>query len=163
MATTVTCPACQTPVSFPEGGPQELRCPRCGNRVRAPGVTAEEGIMEVQPVVRPASEGIREVQPAGRRSYPADEGEDLSSPYKPCPKCGARGAERVTWTPWGSFYGPYFFNHVRCPQCGYKYNGKTGRSNLVPAILFVLVPLIGILVVLGGLFVWILHVTGRLR
>src|SRR5262245_40471404 len=50
------------------------------------------------------------------------------SSYRPCPRCGARGATRVTWTPWGSFYGPALFTHVRCPECGYAYNGRTGRS-----------------------------------
>jgi len=40
---------------------------------------------------------------------------------------------------------------VQCPKCYYKYNGKTGRSNLIPAIIFVLVPLVLIFAVIGGL------------
>jgi ribosomal protein S27E len=76
---------------------------------------------------------------------------DRKAKYKPCPQCGARGARRVTWTPWGSFYGPAMFSHVRCPDCAYCYNGKTGRSNLIPAIIFVTVPLVGILAILGAI------------
>jgi hypothetical protein len=31
---------------------------------------------------------------------------------------------------------------VRCPECRCTYNGRSGGSNLIPAILFVAVPLI---------------------
>jgi hypothetical protein len=79
------------------------------------------------------------------------EEEEAHSEYAPCPKCGARRSERVVFTFWGSFYGPALLSHVQCPKCYYKYNGKTGRSNLIPAIFFVLVPLILILAVIGGL------------
>jgi hypothetical protein len=48
----------------------------------------------------------------------------------------------VLFTPWGSFYGPALFNHVRCPECRYAYNGRSGGSNLIPAILFVVAPLV---------------------
>jgi hypothetical protein len=71
--------------------------------------------------------------------------------YKPCPRCGARKSERVVFTFWGSFYGPALFTHVRCPRCSYAYNGRTGRSNLIPAIIFVTVPLVLILAIFGGL------------
>ena len=63
----------------------------------------------------------------------------------------------MTWTPWGSFYGPALFNHVRCRECGFGYNGLTGKSNLIPAIFFVTVPavlIVGILVAL----LWVLGV-----
>jgi predicted Zn finger-like uncharacterized protein len=69
--------------------------------------------------------------------------------YKPCPRCGARGASPVVWTLWGSFYGPALFTHVRCPECGYAYNGRTGRSNLIPAIFFVAIPAILIAAIVG--------------
>jgi len=80
-----------------------------------------------------------------------DAAEDWSSEYKPCPRCGARGASRVIFTFWGSFYGPALFTHVRCPKCRYAYNGKTGRSNTLKAILFVSIPLLLILTIIGGL------------
>jgi ribosomal protein S27E len=91
----------------------------------------------------------------GRRDRDEEDEEEDDRPrkgkYKPCPRCRARGPKKVTWTPWGSFYGPAMFSHVRCQECGYAYNGKTGGSNLIPAILFVAVPLIGILGIIGGL------------
>jgi predicted Zn finger-like uncharacterized protein len=71
--------------------------------------------------------------------------------FKPCPSCGGTHAEKVLWTPWGSFYGPAMVNHVKCQDCGYCYNGKSGRSNLIPIILFVTAPLLGILGLLGGI------------
>jgi len=80
-----------------------------------------------------------------------DRGRGGKKAFKPCPRCGSGGAKRVLWTAWGSFYGPAMFNHVRCPECGYKYNGRSGRSNMIPAIIFVAVPLIGILGILGGI------------
>jgi predicted Zn finger-like uncharacterized protein len=91
----------------------------------------------------------------GRRGSDEDEEDEDDRPrkskYKPCPRCGARGPKKVTWTPWGSFYGPAMFTHVRCQECGYAYNGKTGGSNLIPAILFVTVPLVGIFGIIGGI------------
>jgi hypothetical protein len=48
----------------------------------------------------------------------------------------------VNWTPWGSFYGPAMLTHVRCPECGYAYNGRTGRSNLVGIIIFTMIPIL---------------------
>jgi ribosomal protein S27E len=95
-----------------------------------------------------------EERPRKGRRHDEDEEEDDRKPrkgkYKPCPRCGARGPKKVTWTAWGSFYGPAMFTHVRCQECGHAYNGKTGGSNMIPAILFVAVPLIGILGIIGG-------------
>jgi hypothetical protein len=71
--------------------------------------------------------------------------------FQPCPKCGSHDAQRVTWTPWGSFYGPALFTHVRCQQCGYGYNGRTGGSNLIPAFFFVTIPATLIVLILAAL------------
>jgi hypothetical protein len=85
-------------------------------------------------------------RPTRRRAEVEDDlNEDLPpqrKTFKPCPRCGAEGARRVLWTPWGSFYGPALFNHVRCPECSLAYNGRTGGSNLIPAIIFVTIPLL---------------------
>ncbi len=66
--------------------------------------------------------------------------------FKPCAAAlGGRedaASCRVLFTPWGSFYGPALFNHVRCPECRHAYNGRSGGSNLIPAILFVAIPLL---------------------
>jgi len=67
----------------------------------------------------------------------------------------------VKWTFWGSFYGPAMFTHVRCPECDYAHTGRTGGSNLIPAIVFVAVPLIGILA-LFGVIIYIFVARGRL-
>jgi hypothetical protein len=96
-------------------------------------------------------EGLPEVRPAGRKPQPepAEEPEDYERrprrrkiDYKPCPRCGTGGATRVTWTPWGSFYGPALLTHVRCPGCGYAYNGRSGRSNVVGVVFFTMIPLL---------------------
>jgi hypothetical protein len=168
MAVVVTCPACRAELRFQnelEG--KDVKCPRCAAPVHVAGV--REGIEADVPEVLPA-EPMR-LCPYCRKRKPANAGrcphcgrwhddeddEDVTAvAYKPCPRCGTFGAERVVWTAWGSFYGPRLFHHVRCPQCGYKYNGKTGRSNRVPATIFVLVPLLGILAILGGLVLFIL-------
>jgi LSD1 subclass zinc finger protein len=85
-----------------------------------------------------------------RRRRRRDDDEPLS-PFKPCPRCGAEKSRRVMWTAWGSFYGPSLFNHVRCPKCGTTYNGKTGRSNTLAAIVFVSIPLLGIGAIIGAI------------
>src|SRR5262245_34755307 len=72
--------------------------------------------------------------------------------YEPCPRCGEEDAKKVTWTWWGSFYGPAMFNHVRCLGCGHCYNGRTGGSNAIPATIFFVVPLLLILAIIGGIF-----------
>jgi len=116
-----------------------IRCPRCGEKIRA---------------------GANRCRYC--RAWLDEEGEESRDfrrrgpPFKPCPRCGATGAERVTWTSWGSFYGPALFTHVRCRECGHGYNGRTGRSNLVPAIFMVAIPLLLIVAILFLL----LHLLG---
>lgn len=82
--------------------------------------------------------------------------------YRPCPKCGGEDPTKVTWTLWGSFYGPALFNHVRCRECGYSYNGLNGKSNFVPAFFFVAVPAILIVAIIVGLL-FVLGVFGGRR
>lgn len=66
--------------------------------------------------------------------------------FAPCPKCRSAGAERVKFTWWGGLLGPKILTHVKCLQCGFAYNGKTGRENTTGIVLYSLV--VGI-VVLG--------------
>ncbi len=77
--------------------------------------------------------------------------------FRPCPRCGAEGPKRVLWTPWGSFYGPALFHHVRCRECRYAYNGRTGRSNLLWAMIFVTIPSL----IIAGLLTFIGFVLYR--
>jgi predicted Zn finger-like uncharacterized protein len=125
-------------------------CPECGERIPVEArkcrfckaVVAEDEVEELD------EEEDEEETRSKKRSK-----------YKPCPRCGEVGAKRVVWTAWGSFYGPAMFSHVRCPECGYKYNGRSGRSNLIPAIIFVSVPLMFILAIFGVL-IWYIHHLG---
>ncbi len=126
-------PAHQAPVATrpcPECGQQipiQARdCPACGADVLAADADDEE-----------------EPQRRKRKS---------KGKFKPCPKCGGGNTKRVKYTFWGSFYGPQLFNHVCCQNCGYCYNGKTGRSNLLVAIIFVTVPLILIIAIIVFMF-----------
>lgn len=60
----------------------------------------------------------------------------MTSQYAPCPKCNASGAERISFTWWGGLIGPRILTHVKCPGCGYSYNGKTGRDNTVGIVIY---------------------------
>jgi predicted RNA-binding Zn-ribbon protein involved in translation (DUF1610 family) len=179
MPLTVPCPGCNASLNVREEyAGKKVRCPRCHGEVVVPAAAPPlEDVPEVAPArprevehveeVRPAPRGApRAVEPETaigegapeRRPLPREvsEGDDRrprrrAPDYKPCPRCGSGGATRVTWTPWGSFYGPAMLTHVRCPKCGYAYNGRTGRSNTVAAVFFVLVPLILILGIIFGL------------
>jgi uncharacterized Zn finger protein len=55
-----------------------------------------------------------------------------------CPKCGKSDAKKLTYTWWGGAFGPKLLNHVKCNECGTQYNGKTGQSNTVSIIVYML-------------------------
>jgi predicted Zn finger-like uncharacterized protein len=177
MPLTITCPGCKSTLRVrDELAGKKLRCPRCSGIVAVPNgqaaarpltprEVADPQVRQVRPAPRAARPQVQPVtdieqgqparrparhehdeEPEGRR--PKRRGKD----YEPCPRCGSGGAVRVVWTPWGSFYGPALLTHVRCPQCGYAYNGRTGRSNVLAATLFVLVPLLLIIAIVVGVF-----------
>jgi predicted RNA-binding Zn-ribbon protein involved in translation (DUF1610 family) len=173
MALTITCPSCRTNLRVREEYVgRQMICPRCQASVP---VSAEEQPLTVEPAdaavppspAAPAGGTPTKACPAcGQQiAYTArkcrfcrtwieeeeDDDELGRSYYKPCPRCGRSGAKRVIFTFWGSFYGPALLTHVRCPSCGTAYNGRTGRSNLLWAIVFVTVPLLLILLIVGGL------------
>jgi hypothetical protein len=177
MVLSVNCPNCRATLRVrDEYAGQQMTCPRCSASVHV----SEQQPLPVEAVdpavpptpAEPAPAGPtkpcpvcgREIAVAARKCRfcrtwldgadgDYDDDDRPASSYKPCPRCGAAGAERVLFTFWGSFYGPALFTHVRCPECGYAYNGRTGRSNLLPAAVFVSVPLILILAILAGLAV----------
>lgn len=165
MPLTVTCPGCRASLRVRDAAAgQTMLCPRCGGTVSVPDAEAPLTVVpadeEAAPAPPPGPTKLcpschREIALAARKcrwchEWIEEEDEDAPARYKPCPRCGAAGAERVLFTFWGSFYGPALFSHVRCPDCGYAYNGRTGRSNLLPAIVFVTVPLVLILAIIGG-------------
>jgi len=175
MTAVIRCPQCQSPLRIREEyAGKKLKCPKCTAIIQVPaGPTVLEVSDDVPPRVRPVtgrSEAIEEGSPRRRSAARDDENEPdayddrprkkFKSSFKPCPRCQASGARRVTWTPWGSFYGPAMFTHVRCQECGCKYNGRTGRSNLIPAIIFVTIPLLLIGAIVGGL-IYFLVVSNR--
>ncbi len=178
MPREVNCPECQATLRIQdEFAGMKMRCPRCGGTF-TPGEALLEATPVESVTTAPHTPNADAKRPAPReeeepcpecgemnrarakccrycKTWLEDEEDDVQvrrgGQWVPCPRCGARGAKRVTWTFWGSFYGPALFNHVRCPQCRYAYNGKTGGSNLVIAILFVSVPAFLIFIILGCL------------
>jgi hypothetical protein len=58
------------------------------------------------------------------------------SDYVPCPKCSGTAARKVDFTWAGGVLGPALLHHVKCPDCGTEYNGKTGESNTAGMILY---------------------------
>jgi hypothetical protein len=166
----VKCPRCQTVLVVPEEEEvvaaveadeeeEEARPkprPRTGKTGRfqagEPAPRRNQGIRTTRRTEEEEEEEEEErPREARRKDRRGGKGGKGGKDYKPCPQCGAEGATRVKWTAWGSFYGPAMFTHVCCPECGYCYNGKTGRSNMVPAIVFVTVPLVGILGIIGAI------------
>jgi len=51
--------------------------------------------------------------------------------YAQCPQCGDSNAQLLKFTWWGGLIGPKLLTHVKCSQCGNKFNGKTGKDNTV--------------------------------
>jgi predicted Zn finger-like uncharacterized protein len=122
-------------------------------------------------VLQPADDDVPEVRPKKRQRQGGWEGEGegegegevdvrrrapVSGGFAPCPKCGNNDAERVLFTFWGSFHITNLVCHVQCPSCGTCYNGRTGRSNFLVALLCVMIPLLLILAVIGALAWWLL-------
>jgi len=158
MSILLRCQACQKPLKVnDELAGKKVKCPSCGQSVSVPvpeleeaepeelvAAEMDEGVTAAEPRRKPAKGAVAEEKPAG------------GSKWVPCPKCGTPDPKRVKFTFWGSFYGPKLFNHVRCQSCGATYNGRTGGSNILPAVGCVAVPLIGIVLILAalGFFVW---------
>ena len=61
------------------------------------------------------------------------------SKYAPCPECSATDAKKVGFTWWGGVLGPSLLTHVECQECGTAYNGKTGDSNTVAIVIYLIV------------------------
>jgi hypothetical protein len=169
MPIVVTCPRCNTQLRVQDAHVgKSIQCPKCSQLLQ-PELPAEE-LNEAIPVVHPV-EGLRAEaggQRQGRRrrfDYDDLDDNDEELPqkprrrrqggYAPCPSCGSTHATRVMWTLWGSFYGPAMFTHVRCSDCNTSYNGRSGRSNLIPAVIFVMVPLMLLIIICGALAWWL--------
>jgi hypothetical protein len=111
--------------------------------------------LDERPRRRPARRDNEEYadRPLRRRPPREDDDEDDDREVRPrkkkrkkrfaeCPHCGCPGhADRVSFTWWGGVLGPALLCHVRCRECGYCYNGKTGSDNMVNIFLYVVIPL----------------------
>lgn len=53
----------------------------------------------------------------------------MEGQFARCAKCGGSNAEAVKFTWWGGVLGPKLLSHVKCQNCGNKYNGKSGKQN----------------------------------
>jgi transcription elongation factor Elf1 len=59
-----------------------------------------------------------------------------------CPKCQQNNAQQLSFTWWGGVIGPKLLTHVKCQNCGAKYNGKTGNSNTMAIAIYSVVVLV---------------------
>jgi hypothetical protein len=179
MAISLRCTGCRSSLKLRDDlAGKKVKCPRCQTALVVP--ETDEDLVEVAVEEKrtrkstgktgrlqrdqPGPSRKNQIRIGRKRAEDEEEQEEEEAPrkkkkkgdkdskYKPCPQCGAEGATRVKWTAWGSFYGPALFTHVQCPECNYCYNGKTGRSNMLAASMFVAIPLIGILAIIGVVF-----------
>jgi hypothetical protein len=132
---------------------KSIKCPRCARLIKVGG--AHEAVTPR----KPPPETVAEVEPIDDADFEDEPVRRRRSRYEPCPRCGAEDPRKVPFTFWGSFYFTRLFSHVRCPECGYAYNGRTGRSNIVPAVVCVSVMALAILGVLGFI-VWFIYKQG---
>jgi len=69
-----------------------------------------------------------------------------------CPMCHCPYSEKVSYTFWGGFIGPWIYGQVRCLQCKQDYNGKNGKpitgSTIAQYFLVSLIPAAIILVLI---------------
>ena len=152
MTETLVCPNCDSPILVPAHHlGAKIACPRCEKLTAVPGAptAGPEDIMEGRP------KGADKQLPLASLE-PDEDAAPKRGSFKPCPRCGAEGAKRVLFTPWGSFYGPAMFHHVRCPECRHAYNGRSGGSNLIPAVLFVMIPAVLMAAIIAYLVILIL-------
>ncbi len=46
-----------------------------------------------------------------------------------CPNCQSNNIKSINWTWWGGVIFPRMFNHTKCNDCSFLYNGKSRKSN----------------------------------
>jgi hypothetical protein len=161
MVQTVNCPGCKGTFRVrPEQAGKRMKCPKCGGPIQVPAAAGEEWEFVEDDAAEPAQEGGKARRRAAEK--PAEEAPRTKGKkqYEPCPRCDTPDPKKVKFTWWGSAYGPAMFSHVRCRECGYAYNGRTGRSNLIPIILFVTLPaLLIVAIVIVTIFIVINRLT----
>ena len=135
-------------------------CPTCGRAVNGPSCP-DCKVPTVAQAAAPQAAAHLVPGHATEEILDAIEVEERGSrrsPYPPCPRCGAQGSDRITWTFWGSFYGPALLALVRCPRCSCAYSARTGQPNLGGILLFCLLVYGSLLLLVGLLFFFIVQV-----
>jgi hypothetical protein len=57
-----------------------------------------------------------------------------------CPKCQQDvSPSPVGFTWWGGLIGSKIINHVECPACHNRFNGRTGKSNDAAIAIYMIV------------------------
>jgi hypothetical protein len=57
-----------------------------------------------------------------------------------CPKCSNEVLPSpVGFTWWGGLIGAKIINHVQCPECSARFNGKTGADNTSAIAIYMIV------------------------
>ena len=172
----ITCRHCSRAIrAADEYAGKKIRCPGCKEVLALPG-GAPATAVQPPPVVKAAP-------PPPPKRRPVDEDDDMipvaaevaedddeeerrppkrrkrrsrnrKGDWADCPHCDAPGrASRVGFTWWGGALGPWIFSHVRCHECGTCYNGRTGKSNDMPILIYTLVSVFFSLLILGGCLV----------
>lgn len=75
----------------------------------------------------------------------------MMTAYAPCPQCGDTRAQLLTFTWWGGLIGPKLLTHVKCPACGKKFNGRSGKDNAV-----------GIAIYMGAISIFVFVLVGAI-
>jgi len=76
----------------------------------------------------------------------------VAANYASCPKCATPDPQLLKFTWWGGALGPKLLSHVKCRNCGNKYNGKTGGDNTVGVVAYMAVTGILAFVLMFALF-----------
>ncbi len=76
----------------------------------------------------------------------------MADNFIPCPKCRAADSQILKFTWWGGALGPKMLSHVKCQNCGNKYNGKTGGDNTAGIAIYMIVTGAIAFVLMFGLF-----------
>ena len=71
-----------------------------------------------------------------------------------CPSCSQQIEPRaIGFTWWGGVLGQKLVNHVECPQCRARFNGKTGGDNKVAIAIYMVVVSAIMIALVAALFV----------
>ena len=154
VSTSVQCPGCQKLLKVSEHlAGTNVRCPSCGSSVEVrdiPVVTEVEAVPGPRRADGriPCPECGQPISPKAKKCPRCRTWLDLAAPpqdavaefaYPPCPNCHSRDVRKLTWTIWGSFYGPAVLGLVRCNRCRQTFSRRTGQPNLGGILLFCII------------------------